>query len=51
MNQKKLVLKKITISNLDTEEMNSAKGGFDLSDYCNTVAPCGPDNTDTTNNC
>lgn len=34
MESKKLILKKITVSNLDADEMNSVKGGFDLSDYC-----------------
>jgi natural product precursor len=32
---RKLSLNKRTISNLDAKEMNSVKGGFDLSDYCN----------------
>lgn len=31
----KLSLNKETISDLDSKEMNSVKGGFDLSDYCN----------------
>lgn len=33
--KKKLSLNKKTVSNLDSKQMNSVKGGFDLSDYCN----------------
>ena len=51
MKPKKLVLKKTTISNLDPAEMNDVKGGFDLSDYCNTVDDCKTDNKDLTNYC
>lgn len=46
MKSRKLILNKITISNLNPDDMDSVKGGFDLSDYCNP-----PDNTDLTNNC
>lgn len=46
MKSRKLNLNKTTVANLNFSEMNSVKGGFDLSDYCNP-----PDNTDMTNNC
>jgi natural product precursor len=46
MENKKLILNKTTISNLDSSEMNTVKGGFDLSDYCNP-----PDITDQTYRC
>jgi natural product precursor len=51
MKQKKLTLKKITISNLNQDEMYLIRGGFDLEDYatsCSCKCPP-PDNTE--NNC
>jgi hypothetical protein len=48
MKPKKLILNKTTISNLNPGELNSVKGGFDITDYCNTVDDCNPDNKDFT---
>jgi hypothetical protein len=49
MKPKKLILNKTTISNLGPDQLNSIKGGFDLSDYCSSPAWCPPDNK--TDNC
>jgi hypothetical protein len=49
MKPKKLILKKTIISNLNPDQLNSIKGGFDLSDYCTKPASCTPDNQ--TDNC
>ena len=40
MKQKKLMLKKITISDLNRDEMKVVKGGFDLEDYVSFLRTC-----------
>jgi len=49
MKPKKLILNKTIISNLNPVQLNTIKGGFDLSDYCSSPAWCPPDNK--TGNC
>ena len=50
MKCKRLVLNKITIVNLNMEQMKSVKGGFDLEDY--SPDPTKSDNNDDSeNNC
>ncbi|MFC2140894.1 class I lanthipeptide [Acidobacteriota bacterium] len=44
MKPKKLNLKKATISNLNPDQLNSIKGGWEITDYCRTKPDCGPDN-------
>ena len=51
MKQKKLMLKKITISNLNVDEMKIIKGGFDLEDYATSVSCKCPPPDDTENDC
>lgn len=46
MKQKKLILKKTTIANLNQEDMKRIKGGFDLESYVS--CPC---NQKTAANC
>ena len=51
MKEKKFTLKKITISNLDQDEMNGVRGGFDLEDYATHCTCKCPLINNTENNC